>query len=32
LRPAGNPDGINQMAKAIAGAKNPVILAGGGVG
>jgi sulfoacetaldehyde acetyltransferase len=30
--PAGNPDGIAAMAKEIAKARNPVILAGGGVG
>jgi sulfoacetaldehyde acetyltransferase len=31
-RPAGNPADINEMAKLISKAKNPVILAGGGVG
>ena len=31
-RPAGNPAEISSMAAAIASAKNPVILAGGGVG
>ena len=31
-RPAGNPAEISSMAKTIASAKNPVILAGGGVG
>jgi len=31
-RPAGNPAEIQSMATAIASAKNPVILAGGGVG
>lgn len=31
-RPAGNPSEISSMASVIASAKNPVILAGGGVG
>lgn len=31
-RPAGNPEDIATMVKEISKAKNPVILAGGGVG